>query len=189
MSEQLKDKKEHKPLDPVDFVLKKDGIEKTYRYHYELNTVRQVEPAIAVVEHYFNSNEAAQTKLSQQMLSGYHQYVTETMKYLVREVINGVVQEYKHNLKDTVAEDLRDLPLDQYDKLYECVMDFFYAINRKDIASRMRLSKKKMSLEGLTTMISSLRKNVTSSEKKPSTQRKLTQRSTKTKAPVAKPKP
>jgi hypothetical protein len=188
MSEQIKEKEEYKPIQPMDFKLKVGEVEKVYRYHYELNTVRQVEPAIAVVEHYFNSNDAPQTKITQQMLSGAHLWVTEAMKYLVREVVNNQVQDFRQNSIEAVAEDLRNLPPNEYDNLYKCVTDFFYVIKRQDIASRLLLMKRRMSLEALSSVINSVKKGGTSSVKKQSRQTKSTRCTAQTKATSAKAK-
>lgn len=99
---------------------------KTFKYDFNILTIRQVELAREVAEFKANQRQAEPETFNAVVKSGGADWFTRMLCYILREVKNGVVQPF---VKDTAEIDalnfVENLPAKERKTLMECVQDFF----------------------------------------------------------------
>lgn len=137
---------------------------KIYRYDFNLLTIEQAELAREVGEFKYNQLQSEPESFRQVIKSRGAEWLSIVASYLLREVKNGEVQPFnKDKAESEVEAFVKNLPINEYNKLKECVEDFFCNIERKPLILAIWQGEKKKS--GIEILLPILQKSMQGSLK------------------------
>lgn len=125
----------HTPIAPMDFT---DGV-LTFRYDFSRVSVEGVETAVALLElHAMRQQKGGAADSLQLRKSGAHEWQTETLAYVLREVDNGKILPYDVDRAADAHSLLKKLEgVENYLKVKECITDFFTGIGHGKTVSML----------------------------------------------------
>jgi len=145
-------------MNPEYKLLEHDG--KIYAYHYTLVTAEQAEAVREIAEFKYSQDEVKTSDVNELIRSGRTKLRLLSMRYLLREVINDVVQPFNEGKAETTVFNwLKTVPFDIFDPFCnECLSDFFLNSKRAYLTSAFLPNEKKTQRVNplLTTFLNSL---------------------------------